>query len=169
MPTLPIDIPKVEYMTLHVTLIATKSPIRPAIFNLNRTVPGEILTTLPHNIFDAPFFHSIGRTMILSTGESVWKIFSPGNITDSILSELFGNDATIAWIHRKIWNAYPRLDPVSEFAPIELYPEDSSAGVWYTSGIETFISTMETSALAGRNIAHLIGQRLWGDTNEQTR
>ena len=28
--------------------------------------------------------------------------------------------------------------------------------LWYTSGIESFISTMETSALMGRNVAKLI-------------
>jgi prenylcysteine oxidase/farnesylcysteine lyase len=28
--------------------------------------------------------------------------------------------------------------------------------LWYTSGIESFISTMETSALSGKNVARLI-------------
>jgi len=28
--------------------------------------------------------------------------------------------------------------------------------LWYTSGIESFISTMETSALMGRNVAKLV-------------
>jgi prenylcysteine oxidase/farnesylcysteine lyase len=31
-------------------------------------------------------------------------------------------------------------------------------GVWYTGGIESFISTMETSALMGRNVAALMVQ-----------
>jgi prenylcysteine oxidase/farnesylcysteine lyase len=30
--------------------------------------------------------------------------------------------------------------------------------VWYTGGIESFISTMETSALMGRNVASLMFQ-----------
>ena len=33
-------------------------------------------------------------------------------------------------------------------------------GLWYTSGIEAFISTMETSSLMGMNVARLI-QREW--------
>jgi prenylcysteine oxidase/farnesylcysteine lyase len=28
--------------------------------------------------------------------------------------------------------------------------------LWYTSGIERFISTMETSALMGKNVARLV-------------
>ena len=35
-----------------------------------------------------------------------------------------------------------------------------AGGIWYTSGIEQFISTMETSALMGRNIAKLIANRM---------
>lgn len=30
------------------------------------------------------------------------------------------------------------------------------AGIWYTSGIEAFISTMETSSLMGKNVARLV-------------
>jgi prenylcysteine oxidase / farnesylcysteine lyase len=161
MNPVPAVIPKVTYMTLHVTLIATKAPINPELFNIDHTVPAAILTTLPNNLTDAPFFNSISRVKLLHSGESVWKIFSPKRISEETLKELFGKYAKIPWIHRKVWQAYPRLDPISEFAPIELYPQDASAGVWYTSGIESFISTMETSALSGRNVAHLIARRLW--------
>jgi len=167
MNPLPASIPKVAYMTLHVTLVATKAPIRPEFFNLNHPVPAAILTTFPKNISDAPFFNSISRVRILHSGESVWKIFSPKRVSEKTLEELFGEGASVDWIHRKVWQAYPRLDPISEFAPLELYPHEppDSVGVWYTSGIESFISTMETSALSGRNIAHLIARRLW-DTKE---
>jgi prenylcysteine oxidase/farnesylcysteine lyase len=34
--------------------------------------------------------------------------------------------------------------------------------LWYTGGIESFISTMETSALMGKNVASLISQS-WED------
>lgn len=37
------------------------------------------------------------------------------------------------------------------FEEIELAP-----GIFYTSGIESFISTMETSALMGKNVARLV-------------
>jgi len=90
----------------------------------------------------------------------VYKIFSAAKITKTILHELF-DGAQIDWIHRKEWKAFPQLDPIDTFAPLEFYPGSDGAGVWYTSGIESFISTMETSALSGRNIAALISRRLW--------
>ena len=35
-------------------------------------------------------------------------------------------------------------------------------GLWYTGGIESFISTMETSALMGKNVAALMVQSWLG-------
>ena len=89
-----------------------------------------------------------------------YKIFSPEQISDEHLAELFV-DAPIDWKYRKVWQAYPKLDPIDTFAPIELYSQSKSAGLWYTSGIESFISTMETSALSGKNVATLLARRLW--------
>jgi len=157
----PLVIPPVTYLTLHVTLVATKAAINPGYFKINTSVPSFILTTLPNNISDTPIFTSISRILRLPTGESVYKIFSHGTITNEILDEIFIGEP-IGWVHRKTWQAYPQLDPIEKFAPIELYPTSSGIGFWYTSGIESFISTMETSALSGRNIAALISQRLWG-------
>jgi prenylcysteine oxidase / farnesylcysteine lyase len=36
------------------------------------------------------------------------------------------------------------------------------AGLYYTSGMESFISTMETNALAGKNVARLIVDDMLG-------
>lgn len=164
MNPLPVSIPTVTYMTLHVTLVATRATINPRYFNSNKSVPSAILTTLPNNTDDTPVFNSLSCVLRLSTGESVYKIFSPNEITNELLQELFVG-APIEWTFRKTWQAYPRLDPIETFAPIELYPGFEGAGVWYTSGIESFISTMETSALSGRNIAALIAKRLWGNNS----
>jgi prenylcysteine oxidase/farnesylcysteine lyase len=54
-------------------------------------------------------------------------------------------------IHHKLWYSYPREYPRVTFEEIKL-----DDGLWYTSGIESFISTMETSALSGKNVARLI-------------
>jgi prenylcysteine oxidase/farnesylcysteine lyase len=160
MSPVPVEIPKVTYMTLHVTLLATHAKLNPAAFNMNTPVPVVILTTLPA-AGKRPIFNSISRIRILPSGESVFKIFSPEAMTDEILAELF-IDGSMDWIYRKVWQAYPRLDPIEEFAPIQLYPShEDTPGVWYTSGIESFISTMETSALSGRNIAALLAKQLW--------
>jgi prenylcysteine oxidase / farnesylcysteine lyase len=158
MNPLPV-IPPVTYMTLHVTLVVTKAIYNSGYFNRS-SVPSVILTTLPNNPDDIPMFNSMSRVLRLPTGESVYKIFSPNKIPNELLQELFIG-APIDWVFRKTWQAFPRLDPIEAFAPLELYPDLEGAGVWYTSGIESFISTMETSALSGRNIAALIARRLW--------
>jgi prenylcysteine oxidase / farnesylcysteine lyase len=160
----PVVIPGVVYVTLHVTLVATKARINPAYFRSDKSVPSAILTTLPRNIDDTPIFNSLSRVLRMPSGESVYKIFSSSKITNKLLNELFIG-APVEWIFRKEWQAYPQLDPIEAFAPIELYPDFEGAGVWYTSGIESFISTMETSALSGRNIAALISRRLWGSNS----
>lgn len=68
----------------------------------------------------------------------------------------------ITWVHRKRWDSYPYLPPHLSFEEnIKLDWDEKGekwdgGGVWYTSGIESFISTMETSSLMGMNVAKLI-------------
>nr|KMM64579.1 hypothetical protein CPAG_00931 [Coccidioides posadasii RMSCC 3488] len=105
----------------------------------------------------------------------VYKIFSPQPLSPQFISDLFdisemdlyddhnttfhrsgstigGFSANeISWLHEKKWHSYPYLYPRATFEDIKLAP-----GLWYTSAIEHFISTMETSALSGMNIAALI-------------
>jgi len=63
----------------------------------------------------------------------------------------------ISWSNEKVWHSYPYELPRLSFERIRLEGElMDPRGIWYTSGIESFISTMETSALMGRNVARLI-------------
>jgi len=57
----------------------------------------------------------------------------------------------ISWYYPHIWQSYPYEYPRLTFEELEL-----ARGFYYTSGIESFISTMETSALMGMNVAQLI-------------
>lgn len=103
----------------------------------------------------------------------VYKIFSPERPTAEFIAQVFGIDyskdteavivsqgnttigdlpkSDISWFREKLWHPYPLLYPRVTFEETLLAP-----GVWYTSGIESFISTMETSALMGRNVAALM-------------
>ncbi|KAF2018411.1 Prenylcysteine oxidase [Aaosphaeria arxii CBS 175.79] len=107
--------------------------------------------------------------------EYIYKIFSPAPITAANLTELLGHDVDIpalhddekeqedgevdipdrsgavSWLYRKAWRSYPYELPRVTFEEIRL-----DDGVYYTSGIESFISTMETSALMGKNVARLV-------------
>lgn len=76
----------------------------------------------------------------------------------------------ITWFHEKEWQSYPYELPRVTFERIRLdygggggekaASVRGGQGVWYTSGIESFISTMETSALMGKNVAALIVDEL---------
>ncbi|KAL4779575.1 Prenylcysteine lyase-domain-containing protein [Aspergillus varians] len=109
----------------------------------------------------------------------VYKIFSPERLTTEFLGDILGLEHSdkasasssnedishlpkedISWYHEKIWHPYPFLYPRVTFEDPLLAP-----GIWYTGGIESFISTMETSALMGKNVAALISQS-WLDQDE---
>lgn len=139
----------------------------------------------PHGVGPAEFWSiSTLQTVDFSTvkdGEEqkemhyVYKIFSPERPTAEFIAQMFDIDyqqdsgsvvtpranttigdlpeTEISWFHEKLWHPYPLLYPRVTFEETLLAP-----GVWYTSGIESFISTMETSALMGRNVATLMVQ-----------
>ncbi|KAM0172914.1 hypothetical protein ACHAPC_010598 [Botrytis cinerea] len=173
---------EIPYVTLHVTLFTSPYGLNPAYFNLgpNEQVPTAILTTLPKNIpaptdpkeFAGPVgFFSIStlRRVINPTTleyENLYKIFSPRPLTSEFLSSILNSEVpvpedlttisptannTITWYYPHVWNSYPYEYPRVTFEEIQLAP-----GIYYTSGIESFISTMETSALMGKNVARLV-------------
>ncbi|RAH66937.1 putative prenylcysteine lyase [Aspergillus aculeatinus CBS 121060] len=107
----------------------------------------------------------------------VYKIFSPERPTATFLCSILGlanspETATassiedlpskdISWFHEKVWRPYPFVYPRVTFEEIALAPH-----VWYTGGIENFISTMETSALMGKNVAALVVKE-WEEQREK--
>jgi len=153
--------PETPYVNLHVTLFTSPCTLTPTAFNLapNDKVPTTILTTLGQT--PLPFF-SISTLRIVfnpddNTQEFLYKIFSPAPPSEtwikSLLSNSYTDDPPITWMHRKLWQSYPYLPPRVTFEDIQL---DKEGKVWYTSGIESFISTMETSSLMGMNVARLV-------------
>lgn len=112
----------------------------------------------------------------------LYKIFSPAPLTETFLASLLdfeydipasANDALsnlpkshISWLVEKHWNSYPYELPRTTFENFTLCVTEDCAkggdndGIWYLNGMESFVSTMETSALAGMNVAKLIVDRL---------
>jgi prenylcysteine oxidase / farnesylcysteine lyase len=177
-PTPSNELETIPYVQLHVTLFTTSHRPSPKAFNqpADKSVPRVVLTTLQSNEtygarpdegrVGAAGFFSLSILGLVQNPESgkqeyVYKIFSPTPVNMTTISHLFGLDDTqciseetcsaISWIYRKIWHSYPYEYPRVTFG--EIMPEK---GLWYTSPIEAFISTMETSALAGKNVAKLI-------------
>ena len=148
-------------------------------------VPSVVLTTLAATDSPATGVDAAGKAGFFSistlrtitnpkTGrdEYVYKIFSPEKVTPEFLTSLLGveipsaftgtvadaggaeNQAVvepISWYYAHAFDSYPVLYPRVTFQDPILGPN-----LYYTSGVESFISTMETSALMGMNIARLI-------------
>ncbi|KAF3906151.1 hypothetical protein ABW20_dc0100554 [Dactylellina cionopaga] len=156
----------IKYVNLHVTLFASPFRLSPKYFNYNKElVPDMILTTLPddHDREDSDVgpskFWSVNilRTVDRRLGDGVmrreyiYKVFSPKYWTDEQIHEMMGlsKDANVlTWKYRKLWQSYPVEEPRATFQEAQL-----DFGLWYTAGMEAFISCMETMSLSGRNVA----------------
>jgi prenylcysteine oxidase/farnesylcysteine lyase len=179
------------YVQLHVTLFASPYVLSPAFFNITDGTPAPetILTTLGPD--DTPGlgseaagkagFFSISTLREITNPETgktefLYKIFSPQKVEPSFLEALLGakvpetftgsdgdiSDATISWYHAHVFNSYPIELPRIDFQDTIL-----RRGLYYTSGIESFISTMETSSLMGKNVARLIVDDIAGHGDGQ--
>ena len=120
-----------------------------------------------------------------STGkrEYLYKIFSPAPLSDDYLHSILlcpdtrasdldaapSHPQVVTWRYEKLWQSYPVEHPRVTFEDLIIDLKESRLAdsngerllrnkghVWYTSGIESFISTMETSSLMGSNVARLI-------------
>ncbi|KAI5806328.1 putative prenylcysteine lyase [Geopyxis carbonaria] len=106
------------------------------------------------------------------TGEGEWlyKVFSPEVFGDENVAGILeknpaegegvgqsegegvgGEGKVTTWMYRHVWQAYPYEAPRVTFEDSKL-----ADGLWYTGGMESFISTMETNSLMGRNVARLV-------------
>lgn len=181
---LDTPIENINYVHLHVTIFT--SPFSPSSeffgFENPRAIPGAVLTTLGKNdnatsgvegAGSAGFFSisKLRRLMNPKTQkeEYAYKIFSPEKITPEFLSRFFGvkvpetfvaepgqdpeaeGVSPITWYYPHEFFSYPKAKPRTQFQDPIVGP-----GFYYTSGMESFISTMETNALMGKNVARLI-------------
>ncbi|ORY67170.1 Prenylcysteine lyase-domain-containing protein [Pseudomassariella vexata] len=180
----PID--TIPYATLHVTLFASPFRFSTEFFNLKpgSETPTSVLTTLGQGEEPQPGSAGAGKAGFYSATlvkkatnpkttqtEYIYKIFSPNELTPEFLSSLLGVKVPetftrsteaedekeydvvdpISWYYPTVFHPYPQELPRVTFQDPVLGP-----GLYYTSGIESFISTMETSALMGKNVARLI-------------
>ncbi|KAF2851159.1 prenylcysteine oxidase-like protein 1 precursor [Plenodomus tracheiphilus IPT5] len=179
---------EVPYASLYTTLFASPHRLDPAAFNMspNAAVPQYVLTTLPPSetptdSAGSPSFFSISissfsvnRFSSSPRPEYIYKIFSPSPVNSTFLSHILGVpvskeesekgdvNGAVSWIKHKLWHSYPREYPRVTFEEVIL-----DEGLWYTSGIEGLISTMETSALSGKNVARLVRDGWLGRKGEE--
>jgi prenylcysteine oxidase/farnesylcysteine lyase len=178
------EIDEIPYTKLHVTLFASPLELSPEFFGLKpgSKAPATVYTTLAEGEEAGQGADGVGRTGFYSistlkyvtnpeTGqkERVYKIFSPKAVTAELLTRILGTEVPepvvsgkeqnehISWYYPHSFYAYPiELPRVTFEDPV------IGSGVYYTSGIESFISCMETSAFMGRNVARLVADSLAG-------
>lgn len=143
-----IAVPKVDYTELHVTHVLSPIPAQYNFFGSQKTY--EQLVTLPSN--NSIPITSIGHARVTKNGNHVYKLFSYERLSDEYLTQVLGIPLSAVW--RKQWYSYPVMAPTPELARIEV-----AENLFYTSGMDPLISTMETNALAGKNVARLIANR----------
>ncbi|KAL8752858.1 MAG: hypothetical protein Q9184_005601 [Pyrenodesmia sp. 2 TL-2023] len=179
MPTtiLTTTTPPSSRVSINDTFTTTTNPKHPPFFSIStlRTLyPPPTDSHIPHGV------ESICGSRSPTEQEYLYKIFSPHPLSRSQIEAMLAVPtpekgaqvkANITWLHRKTWNSYPYLPPRLSFDDdIKLDWDEKGekwggGGVWYTSGIESFISTMETSSLMGMNVAKLVVEG-WGREEE---
>jgi len=156
---------------LHVTLMTTNRPYpHPSFFSLpnNTVIPSSILTTSGPSsasstsdhtdlVDTRPAFQSISWTGETYPGSGTWvvKIFSKTALSDTFLAAVLGE--TPSWVLRKEWDAYPVLQPLSHYPPVE-----PVLGVQYLAALEPWVSTMETQTLSAREAVARVVEGWWG-------
>ncbi|KAI8211416.1 hypothetical protein K4K53_000644 [Colletotrichum sp. SAR 10_77] len=175
-------IDEIPYVKLHVTLFASPFRLSPEYFGMEpgSKAPDTVLTTLnPADEAKAGTegagkagFYSISTLRTATNPETlkdefIYKIFSPKQVTAEFLSQLLGvkvpetivsKDKTeavdpISWYHPHVFHSYP-----IEYPRVTFQDPILRDGLYYLSGMESFISCMETSALMGKNVAKLIAE-----------
>jgi prenylcysteine oxidase/farnesylcysteine lyase len=169
----------IPYVTLHVTLFTSPHPLSPLAFNLPPTssAPYIILTTLSEDEEPGQKTPYAGKAGFFSIStlrptinpktqqpEFLYKIFSPQVVTPGFLAKVLGLELDrvpssvadfkakdVSWVYQKVWQSYPVEYPRVTYEPVKL-----GENVWYTGGMDSFISTMETNALMGMNVARLM-------------
>jgi len=138
-----------EFVHCYVTHVQALG-LDPLYFGLDEgtEVPDSILTTpdsqLPFTII------GIEDPSLTVEGAKIYKIFSNSDITP-VLEDIF-IDVTDSHVH--LWEyTFPNLIPTTEYQPIEL-----ASNLLYLNTMESTVTAMEGSVIAGRNAAQLLLQ-----------
>lgn len=120
-------------------------------------LPGLNLADPPDTVL-TPEVSGLPLTSLGRVGHSarfdapIWKLFSREPLAPDLINRLFVHAHQV---ERIPWRAYPVLSPRSEGASFR-----HSRRIYDASAMEEVVSTMETQALSGFNVANLIAQQL---------
>ncbi|WFD30991.1 hypothetical protein MSPP1_002019 [Malassezia sp. CBS 17886] len=152
-------LPAYAFQRLHVVVIATDAPHPSAAYFGHDAsyeyVPRTILTTPGAAAFDPPLANVTHGGQEYSRVFLV-KLFSRSELDDAMLASLFF-PGRVLWAHRKAWDAYPKLTPTTKLAPFVV--DDN---LYNINAMERWVSTMETSTVAAKNVVALVLEKWLG-------
>lgn len=134
-----------RYHVTHTTFVAGR--LRAGAFGLpERDEVPELLLTRERP--DIPF-SAIGLLgPAAGDGRSIYKVFSRQPLDEALLDRIFADRAETT---RLVWEAYPVLNPAPASPPFRL-----AHGLYYANAMESAVSTLETEAMAARNVVNLL-------------
>ncbi|KAH0922980.1 hypothetical protein HID58_022998 [Brassica napus] len=143
-----ISIPKRDLQHTHATFV--RGLLNPGYFGMKSVsdVPA-LVGTLEDPLIP---FSCISILRKYSATDMTYKMFTRQPASDSLLDELFSARTETVRID---WGAYPKYHAPEVFAPFIL----DDHHLYYVNAFENAASTMETSAVAGENMARLIVSR----------
>lgn len=97
-------------------------------------------------------FSSLGLVAASDDGSPIYKLFTREPVAESLLDELFVSRDLVEQIR---WEAYPVLRPDADLPSFRV-----ADGLFWVSAMEYAVSTMETQAVAARNVANLVTAEL---------
>jgi len=96
-----------------------------------------------------------GATLMHSSNEYLSEFIDELGLNRSLPHHRTGDSSvTVASeVERLVWRAYPVLKPSQQWPPFRL-----GRRIYYANAMESAVSTMETEAVAGRNVVGLLRQ-----------
>jgi prenylcysteine oxidase/farnesylcysteine lyase len=148
-----LDVPGIQgsvimdrpFQITHATFVAGE--LNPAFFGRARasTLPATMLTVEDPDIW----ISSVGRVGFSpAKGVPVYKVFSRETLSDREIDQVFSSRLEV---ERIVWRAYPVLGPSTAWPSFEL-----ARGLYYPNAMESAVSTIETEAVAARNVVALL-------------
>lgn len=138
------------YQVTHTTFVAGR--LRPEFFGwaAGSGSPARLILTVERP--EIPFSALGWQGRATDGARDVYKIFSRAPLDDGLLDRMFADRSETV---RMVWHAYPVLTPTASWPPFRLRP-----GLYYVNAMESAVSTMETEAIAARNVVNLMREDL---------
>lgn len=143
---------KREYVKVHTTFVTGNLNLKRFNLEPSQSIVYSVITTGENETN----FYSIALTDFTKSGDTIYKIFSKNEVTESELYDYFSE---FKWVHRDWFYAYPKyynLTTEKDWHDIEF-----DTNIYEINSMESIVSTIETEIISSKNIALLITKKFY--------